>query len=56
MSWQETIKKNRTMLLKERLIEEVDKDIQYIDSGKELNPQHMKARLNHYKRVLEMLQ
>ena len=56
MSWKDTIKKNRTMQLKQQLIAEVDKDIQYIDSGKELNPQHMKARLNAYKEYLEMLQ
>ena len=56
MSWQDAIKKNRNVQLKQELIALVDKDIQYIDSGQELNPRHMKARLNLYKGYLRSIQ
>ena len=55
MNWEDIIKKN-TNQLKEFLLEHLDKDIQYMQSNPELNPEHLKMRFEFYKKMLEQLQ
>lgn len=58
MSWKDTIKKNnvRNVRLKEFLLGHLDKDIEHIQGGQEINPEHLKMRLEFYKTMVEKIQ
>tara|TARA_R100000152_G_C6673828_1_gene109458 strand:- start:49 stop:216 length:168 start_codon:yes stop_codon:yes gene_type:complete len=55
MIWQDTIKKNNVQL-KEFLLGHLDTDIKYIQGGQEINPEHLRMRLEFYKTMVEKIQ
>ncbi len=63
MSWKDEIKKNNPTVnvtqyesLVDFLLDNIDKDIEYIENNQELNREHMKKRLELYKEIMEKLQ